>query len=185
MTHTQSALSLDGDGARPPVQEIIGLIGAKGSGKDAVYRLIAEQRPATRLAFADGVKEEVADAIGMPVAWVESHKAELRVLLQQWGTELRRDLFDRDYWVKALVRKLSHVKTPLVVVTDIRFANEAYALQERGARLIRVIRDTGELDAHCTEVWPHGSEAAKFAPEAVFNDGNLDDLRVKVGLLLG
>lgn len=164
----------------PALPDIIGLIGAKQSGKDTICALLAAHRPLTRLAFADGVKEEVADAIGVPVAFIEQHKRQLRPLLQHWGTELRRELFDRDYWVKRLVAKLAHVRTPLVVVTDVRFPNEARALAERGARLVRVIRGPVSGDTHASEVWVNSAEARSFAPEELVNDGSLEELATRV-----
>ena len=168
-------------GVLPAAPDIIGLLGLKESGKDTVCRLLAEHRSLTRLAFADGVKEEVADAIGVPVAFIEEHKRQLRPLLQHWGTELRRDLFDRDYWVKRLVAKLAHVRTPLIVVTDVRFPNEARALAERGARLVRVVRGSGaSTDGHASEAWVCSAEARSLAPEEIHNSGTLEDLHLRV-----
>jgi len=171
-------------GVLPPAPEIIGLLGPKQSGKDTICILLACERPLTRLAFADGVKEEVADAIGMPVSFIEEHKERLRPLLQNWGTELRRDLFDRDYWVKRLLAKLPFVRTPLVVVTDVRFPNEARALAERGARLIRVVRGPVDADRHRSETWVQSAEARALAPELIVNDSSIEALHVRVQQLL-
>ena len=169
-----------------PRQVIIGLLGAKQSGKDSVYAAIARHTFATRLAFADGVKEEIADAVGMPVAWIEEHKEKLRVLLQVWGTELRRDLFDRDYWVKHLILKMNRVRTPLVVVTDVRFPNEANAIIERGGILARVIRSEMHTpaDGHRSESWWVTDEARRLAPQTIENFGGLDELDMNVRTFL-
>lgn len=164
----------------PPPPRIIGLIGLKQSGKDTVCQFIGELAPVTRLAFADGIKEEVADALGVPVEFVESNKQKLRGLLQHWGTECRRDLFDRDYWVKQLAAKLPHVRTPTVVVTDVRFANEAHVLAGMGARLIRVQRGNSGPDGHASEAWADSVDAARYAPEVLVNDSDLDTLRLRV-----
>lgn len=181
MTHNVSdSQQLTLSGVLPPAPEIIGLLGPARAGKDTICILMALDRPLTRLAFADGVKEEVADAIGMPVSFIEEHKERLRPLLQYWGTELRRDLFDRDYWVKRLLAKLAHVHTGLVVVTDVRFPNEARALAERGARLIRVLRGPANTDSHSSETWVQSAEARALAPDEVVNDGSIETLHIRV-----
>lgn len=167
-------------GVFPPPPRLIGLVGLKRSGKDTVCQLIGELAPVTRLAFADGIKEEVADALGVRVEFIEAHKHELRGLLQHWGTECRRDLFDREYWVKKLVAKIAHVRTPCAVITDVRFANEAHVLAEMGARLIRVQRGNSGPDGHASEAWADSVDAARYAPEVIVNDSDLDTLRLRV-----
>lgn len=185
MKHNADQFELGLDVASPR-QVIIGLLGAKQAGKDSVYSCIARHTPAARLAFADGVKEEIADATGMTVEWVEANKEKLRVLLQVWGTELRRDLFDREYWVKHLLRKLHHVKTPLVVVTDVRFPNEARAITERGGILVRVIRgdQMTPSDGHRSEAWWVTEEARQLAPQVIENNGSFADLDTNVRAFL-
>lgn len=123
--------------------KLIGLIGRKQSGKDTVCHLIDQLIPRVRrLAFADGVKEEVAEAIGQPVDFVEANKTQLRLLLQAWGTDWRRDMCSNSYWVDRVrdqLRDIQHTDTT-VILTDVRFPNEAAVVREFGGVVARVFR---------------------------------------------
>lgn len=63
--------------------------------------------------------------------------------LQQYGTGYRRNhMGEPDVWLKEGLKEIE--KAPddaLVVVTDMRQANEYHALNERGAHLVRIKRD--------------------------------------------
>ncbi|WP_369190151.1 hypothetical protein [Streptomyces sp. R08] len=76
---------------------------------------------------------------------------EVRRILQHTGQSIR----DRDpgYWVRALLSDMTSASGP-VVVTDVRYPNEADALAVRGFRLVRVIRPSlgdPDPDAHESE----------------------------------
>jgi hypothetical protein len=72
-----------------------------------------------------------------------------RSLLQWWGTEYRRSQ-DNNYWVKRALAKCKPwtvefgkdeiIKENLYIIDDLRFENEAIALIDAGAKLIRVER---------------------------------------------
>lgn len=85
--------------------------------------------------------------------WVEANKAALRTILQRWGTEGRRAESPR-YWIDQLDKDLRELDTPLVVVTDVRFADEAlYVRAGCAGILVRVIRLDlpDEKDTHASE----------------------------------
>lgn len=85
--------------------------------------------------------------------WVEDNKAALRTILQKWGTEGRRAESPR-YWIDQLDRDLRELDSPLVVVTDVRFADEAeYVRAGCAGILVRVIRLDlpDEKDTHASE----------------------------------
>jgi len=132
--------------------KIYGLTGKAGSGKDTFYRSVAKRLPkAMRVAFADELKREIANLTGFTVEYIEAYKNELRGLLQNWGTNLRRNHCGQDYWIK----KLSARPVPadsIVFVTDVRFQNEADWIRERGGQIIRIIRSGHESsDSHISE----------------------------------
>jgi hypothetical protein len=59
-------------------------------------------------------------------------------LLQWWGTEYRRTQ-DPEYWVKALVKGINP-KADIVLVTDMRFENEATTIKKIGGYTVQVSR---------------------------------------------
>ncbi|MGI5408210.1 hypothetical protein ACQEV9_15585 [Streptomyces chartreusis] len=137
----------------------VAFIGKARSGKDSAAGFLVRTRHYTRLAFADPLKEmaEKVDpfiptgydvsgvrlsALIRDVGWdyAKDHYPEVRRILQHMGQTQRE--FDEDYWVKAMRRKLNNAEAwnlP-VVVTDVRYPNEANMLRARGFRLIRVVR---------------------------------------------
>lgn len=74
-----------------------------------------------------------------------------RILLQNIGTNLFRNQLTSDIWVNALMSEyvsqgvLKNYVRPNWVITDVRFENEAKAIQDKKGMLIRVNRYT-EID---------------------------------------
>lgn len=162
--------------------KIIGLSGRKRSGKDTVYSIIQEEaahRQPHRVAFADPLKEEVSALLNVPVADLEADKARFRGILQWWGTEWRRGQ-NPNYWIdltRARIRALRG-STGMVVVTDVRFPNEAELIESMGGTVVRISR----LEAD-TVVDPHSSEVVMDSypfRHVIRNTGTLDELRQAV-----
>lgn len=84
-----------------------------------------------------------------------------RQLLQYVGTEYVRDSCDL-YWVDSLVSKFS--AETKVLVPDLRFLNEAYALKAAGGKIIRILRVDApvNVDMHQSEI-----EIAAIEPDLV------------------
>jgi deoxynucleotide monophosphate kinase-like protein len=100
--------------------------------------------------------------------------------LQLIGTECFRDLVDKDVWVRALFDRWEKEGRPPMVISDVRFPNEAAAIRAAGGVALLVRRDTtatpGFAGGRVTE---HSSERAlnDDEPDHVFyNSGTLDDL---------
>lgn len=158
---------------------IVGLTGYAGSGKDYVCDILRAEYYATRVAFADGVRLEVEEFLSpgtqpieyssqarLPAVWKKPYPDEIRRLLQWWGTEYRR-AEDQDYWVNKGVQRIKAARTTfdLVIVTDVRFQNEADAIRDLGgivlqvtaSQEIRARRLGGSLPpAHASEVIDFG-----------------------------
>lgn len=127
---------------------ILGLTGKMGAGKDYLFRKLHQTFPyAERWSFADGVKLDIEEVLGknpLPGLWHKPYAPEVRRLLQWWGTDLRRRE-DEDFWVDYLSERLarSQLTLPeearLVVITDVRFLNEAGWIQDQGGKVVRVI----------------------------------------------
>jgi len=124
---------------------IIGITGRKQSGKDTFYNVALERiGNVKRVAFADPVKQELAEALGVIPEEIEFNKKRYRKALQLWGTEIRRELFGRDYWIKRarlIIGGLAYNDpNALIIVTDVRFPNEAEAVRDMGGVIVKVIR---------------------------------------------
>ena len=114
----------------------------------------------------------------------------MRQLLQRHGTEFRRTQ-DPNYWVSKLMEKIDNSDAALmalyggansdfVSISDVRFANEADAIRERGGKIWRVTRP----NAHAPDgILHHISESGQseiVADETLVNDGTVYDLALKV-----
>lgn len=169
---------------------IIGITGKAGHGKNTVADMICNRLKRTQqLAFAGKVKEVFTVLTGMEYQDTENFKNQfivgwgmtVRRMLQKIGTEAMRNGLQEDVWVNALFYSLSDYATKTFVITDVRFPNEAEAIEMRKGFVIRVVRpgyDSGTPE--------HESETAlddqKFY--TITNDGTLADLEEKVQAML-
>ncbi|GAA0946055.1 hypothetical protein [Actinocorallia libanotica] len=175
---------------------LIGLSGYAGSGKDAVADAL-ERRGWERAAFADRMREflmlqdpSVPTPFSSPVrlsslvrmyGWDSAKRTfpEVRALLQRTGTEAGRGVLGEDVWVNALLGPWDG--RPLVV-SDVRFPNEAQRVRDLGGVVVRVVRPGVEpgRTAHRSETaldeWPFDA--------VIENSGSLGDLSRAVSKLL-
>jgi hypothetical protein len=103
-----------------------------------------------------------------------------RWVLQHWGTEYRRAQ-DPEYWTRRLTETIDQSTAKSIVITDVRFENEAQLVQRLGGTLWRVERPGhGVTTDHASDVtgaeWPCSA--------VIVNDGDLDDLRLSVAQAL-
>ena len=141
------------------------------------------------MAFADTLKEVASDVFDFTSdqLYTAEGKAAIdkdwglspRVVLQKLGTAGFRRVFGPDVWAASLLRRIpSHVR--IVLITDVRFENEAEMIRAAGGLLIRVIRPND--DSFPAPDGPeHESETAldyyNFTNlEMLHNDGGLADL---------
>jgi hypothetical protein len=184
-SHFRQALVVEGT-------MIIGFTGYARSGKDtAAKALIGETLidggKWKSIGFADAVKEEV----------LKRHFG-VRMLAEEWGWETAKDLFpfvrpilqyhgmkrraeDPDYWIKKVMDVID-AESGNWVLTDVRFENEVKAIHQRGGIIVRIDRP-GIKPAN-----NHESETSidRISCDYVIaNDGTLNALAVKVGMILG
>ena len=177
---------------------IIGFAGRIGHGKDTAARRLIEQGYA-HINFAATLKEEVLMRLPRTVSAIlllnrwplpnDSHQRRhavyhekplgIRELLQEYGTEVRR-ADDPDYWMKRWIEAVRIHGGP-VVVTDMRFPNEARAVREADGITIRIERPGyPAFDDHITE-----TALADWRFDAVIqNDGSQTDLWDRVDEVL-
>lgn len=150
---------------------LIGLTGHAGTGKDTAADYLCAEYGFVRASFAGPIKA-MAEALYATLGISDEplHAPALknvglaalggyssRYLLQTLGTEWGRKYMGHDFWLNATLRAvgLDHGDTPVhdrIVITDVRFPNEARRLKALGGTLIRLHRDvdTG-TPAHASE----------------------------------
>lgn len=163
---------------------IIGLSGYAQSGKDTVANILVEKHGFTRIAFADKLREclyltnpivkpgmKVQDAVD-EMGWDKAKVRipEVRRLLQDIGVAARKTI-DTDVWVNAAFEDT--LKGIKYVITDVRFKNEAEAIDRRDGQLIRVVRPGVEaVNGHISE---HDLDGYDF-DRVIKNSGTIADL---------
>ncbi|MEU4534321.1 hypothetical protein AB0G15_05560 [Streptosporangium sp. NPDC023825] len=161
--------------------QVIALCGYAGVGKDTVANILAENHGFKRLAFADKVKEvlleidpiiqgyretyRLSDLIeGMGWDYAKGEYPEIRRLLQHVGTDFR-NLVDDQAWIRPVVKEIFYGSASKVVVSDVRFFNEARALRNISGTQLTIVRLTrpgiGPANDHISENTPipHDLEA--------------------------
>lgn len=130
-------------------QVVIGLAARAGHGKSTAATWLQEQYGAKVRSFAYPLKEmarRIYDLAWEQLYGTQAQKDAIdprygksgRQLLQFLGTEVCRDVLGADIWVETLFRQLSG-KAGVFVIEDVRFPNEAKAIQARGGRVIKLV----------------------------------------------
>lgn len=188
---------------------IIGLCGYAGSGKDTAAQGLLWTGEWAHASFAAKLKDFLAAANplvpvyrGMPgyeafnladtepvhvrySEYVEEvgletakENPEVRALLQRVGTDAGRKVLGEDVWVDAALNDL-----PMghVVFTDVRFPNEAAAIQDAGGYIIRVNRPGhGPANGHVSET---ALDGFPFDAE-ITNSGSRRDLHAALNQVI-
>ena len=159
-------------------RKVVGLTGYAQTGKDTVGQILVSHRGYTRFSFADNVREAVlrlnplipdpwtnpnygmyetasvplkyvVDRVGYEVA--KQTIPEVRRLLQVMGTEVGREMFGQDSWIEMVGRQVRATEND-VVITDVRFQNEADYVRSLGGIVLRVERPgTGPVNDHVSD----------------------------------
>jgi hypothetical protein len=177
---------------------IIGLMGQKRSGKDTFAERLVAEHGFVRLAFADALKKVALDIDPLiepgghlrlstmveAAGWEAAKtKPEVRRFLQELGLAVRRNIHE-DEWVDIVFAELrrQRVRGKDVVITDVRFPNEANDIQIQSDGFIVRIDRPGlrDDDAHVSEhawreIWPDA---------VVTNSGSVEDLHVHADALV-
>ena len=145
--------------------KLIGITGYARSGKDTIGEILVREHHYVRFAFADPIKEMIQAMLEMSADDLEACKDEVlqdlgvtpRHLMQTLGTEWGRDTIDKELWINLLKRKII-LQADLhpeknIVVTDVRFPEEAEMIRSLGGSIWKVRRDLPGLEdcAHESE----------------------------------
>lgn len=130
---------------------LIGLTGRAGVGKDLVASHLQRQYQFKPMAFATPLKKAAAQVFGIEEIYFHDRSLKESVaphwgitprhMMQVLGTEGVRNNFGQDFWVKRWLLDYAAVgESENVVVTDIRFANEARVVQDLGGVMVHITR---------------------------------------------
>lgn len=128
---------------------IIGISGKKRTGKTTVAEYLQTLYPnrVFVMSFADALKDEVCDAMGITKKYMEENKDDFRLILQGWGTNFRRKHCGDDYWIVKYLTKLLKLPAQAIVVTpDVRFVNEAATILNVKGILWRINKLECDID---------------------------------------
>ena len=183
--------------------KIIGISGYARSGKDtAAYALTHKGPGFYRAGFADALKEDLLSLMRNRAELVAVHahrfpdfrlaipgpeifrdpgvREVFRPLLVEYGRAMRR--LCADYWVRRLEvdyilpDRLAHRPIERLVITDVRYANEAAMIRSHGGIVVGIARQG---------VGPANDEEqrsfAEFSPDVtVYNDKSVEALHDKM-----
>lgn len=169
---------------------IIGLTGYAQSGKDTVADILVKNFGYKRVAFADPIRNLAYEMnpmfdsiVGEPRflkdavdrnGWDEAKQhPQIRRILQNLGVGGRK-VFGEDFWVHQAMRQIDSLN---VVVTDVRFENEANLLRANGGQIWRIKRlGVDAVNEHISE-----HELDGYKVDQIFvNKGTIDELELLV-----
>ena len=165
---------------------LVGLSGKAGSGKDETGYVL-EAYGFLKVSFAAKLKRVAQDVFGLSRAET-SDRALKELVVSRWGLSPRRIMQEvgkkmreihQDIWVSCLDELIAQ-GVSRIVVTDVRFPNEAYKIRDIGGEIWRIERPgagslTGSDDESETALdqWPYDV--------VLYNDSDLSELARKVG----
>jgi hypothetical protein len=175
---------------------IIGLSGYARSGKDTVAGMLMGIHGYERVAFADTIRnllfamdplvmhgdmpfrlQDIVESKGWETAKTEY--PEVRRLLQDLGVG-GRHLLDDSIWINSALKNFGHADK--VVVTDVRFKNEAARIKNMGGQVWRINRiNVGPANDHISEI-----DLNDWAFDGVItNNSDMPNLIKQIRSLLG
>ena len=149
------------------IKMIIGICGFKSSGKDTIADYLIKEYSFKKISFASTLKDIISIMFGwsrdklegitkedrewrekIDPWWSKTLKMPLlspRYVMQYFGTDLFRNHFHSDIWVKIVENKLNkYLEEDIgcnVVITDCRFNNEINMILQLGGKIIHVHRN--------------------------------------------
>jgi len=170
---------------------IVGLSGYAQSGKDTVAQVLVDNYGFNRVSFADPIRkllyetnpmlkegyriQGLIDVYGWDKVKVEYPEA--RRLLQDLGVGARK-VFGDDIWIYQVLKDVH--PSDKVVISDVRFINEAECISARGGELWRIKRPgVTAVNAHVSE-----TQIDDYPVDHVVNnEGDVKDLWEEVLML--
>jgi hypothetical protein len=150
---------------------IIGITGKKFNGKDTISDYIVCKYKFTKIAYAEPLKEVCRNLFNFTDEQLYGNKKEEldpfwnitpRQAFQYIGTDMIRNNMEglvkgvnNNFWVKCLEKRILDLISrgvTNIIVSDIRFENEAALIKKFNGYVIKVIRNISNNDNHSSEV---------------------------------
>ncbi len=171
------------------MNKLIGLAGPAQSGKSTVATYLKNQHKFHEDSFAAPIREFVAHILSLSLKGLEFYKEKQipsftytpREMMQTVGTEWGRQMIQDDLWLVSLLRRIENHKAQDIVISDVRFDNEAVVLRNLGGEIWYIARPDSSISSN------HVSEAGiNICTEdiSINNDETLINLYLKVDKLL-
>jgi len=172
---------------------IIGLTGKARSGKDTVGKYLCENHGYARVSFAGPLKDMIGALLKLSPDELELNKDNQlpvigyspRELLQTLGTEWGRQILHENFWVDIARAEILSLQQRNecsgIVITDVRFENEATVIRDMGGIMAHIDRDCS------IHIPKHSSEKGIKMDEEdylIYNIGNKEELWDQVEYLL-
>jgi len=170
--------------------QVVGILGFKGSGKDTAGEYLVREHGFVVESFANPLKDLISAVFGWDRALLEGNTTDSRawretpdpwweakldwhnnagsylgrftprVAMQYIGTDVLRNHFDTNLWIKSLEYRLQGKDR--VVVTDCRFPNECKLIRDNNGLLFRVRRGPEPEWFTSAQAAAMGSEPARM-----------------------
>lgn len=169
--------------------KLIGLTGFAGSGKDTAADYLVQNYGFIKYSFAGPLKE-MLKVIGVDCDNRDTKErkhpvfgASPRRMAQTLGTEWMRECVNSQGWLLLADQFIKNTlpEVPGIVISDVRFENEARFLREKNGLLIHVVRDTAPVEGHASEA------GVKFLDEdrCLMNDKTIERMQMRLANIIG
>lgn len=178
--------------------QIIGLAGRAGTGKSTIARLLCEQHAFVEVSLAEPIKRALAAMLDLPRAAFDDRdfkdlpitclgNTTPRRLMQTLGTGWGRQMIADDIWLTLARQRIDRLTAQAerlhisgIVVSDLRFDNEADLVRDMGGTVWHIVRPAPPVQAHRSEA----GIAAQPGDRTLDNTGPVDRLETTLDHLL-
>ena len=177
---------------------LIGLAGRAGSGKSTIARLLCEQHAFVEVSLAEPIKRALAAMLDLHPAYLEDPagretrlgwlgNTSVQRLMQTLDIGWGRQMIADDIWptlarrrIERLTAQAERLHISGIVVSDLRFDNEADLVRSLGGTVWHIVRPAPPVQAHSSEA----GIAAQPGDRTLDNTGPVDRLETTLDHLL-